>query len=112
MTNEELADEMIARLNALLESGPGAREAVSAIFQTRLAVPRALLNHPTILVRDHASLHEPGPGGASVSPMGILNGAIGNVGGDGPRKDWGLVSAVTDGMSETIQRFVRTRETP
>jgi hypothetical protein len=106
MTNEELADELVTRLNALLEAEPGhlpphVREAVSAVFNHRVAAHKSLGAHPTIVVIDHDDV------GVSVSALGVLNGLLGSVGGGGEFA--GLVAVETDGMSPLIQRFVRTR---
>jgi hypothetical protein len=119
MTNEELADELAARLNALLEAEPGhapphVREAVSAVFRHRVPAHKSLATHPTIVAKEHED------GSVTVSALGILNGLIGPLvtrSEDGKFVDMrmpaaGLIAIETDGMSPMVQRFVRTKETP
>jgi hypothetical protein len=67
------------------------RAAVSAIVMKRVPCNADLGDHPTIQVT-----REPRTQACSVSVLGLLNGICGVIP-SGPRKDWGWVTAVTDG---------------
>lgn len=100
MTDEELADEVVARLNALLESGAG--PALATLCGAWIPVDLDP-EHPTIQVDVH-------PGGATrVGFLGMLNGLVGAIP-SGPRAGWGHVAArFEDGR---IVRFERTDSDP
>jgi len=102
MTDEELADELIARLNRLIDSfSSDVRKVIADVFGHRCLVPQAMLHHPTIQVRESGV-------GTTVSALGVLNGIVGVIR-EGPKKDWGFITAVYDD-DNTLVRFERTKE--
>jgi hypothetical protein len=103
MTDEELADEIIARLNRLLESySSDVRKVIADVFGHRCHVPRAMVHHPTIQIRESGV-------GTTVSALGVLNGVVGVVR-EGPKAGWGFIAAVYDDDNALV-RFERTKET-
>lgn len=103
MTNEELADEIIARLNRLIEN-EAVRSALESLMLTRVSVAVSLMDHPTVVVRKpSATGHLP-----TLAFLGMLNGIVGVLP-DGPHKDWGFVSAVYDDDTKRLSRFQRTK---
>lgn len=97
MTDIELADEIIRRLNALIED-PDVRRDIGALMRDRVSVSAATANHPAIQVMDSRD-----PEGVStMSFLGLLNGVV------GVREDgWGHVTAVIDDDGE-LERFQKT----
>lgn len=96
MTNDELADEIIARLNKLLENDQ-VREDINALAHRTVSASWQTQEHPTIQTSaDRLSL------------IGLLNGIVGTIG-EGPRATWGLISAEFDEKMHLV-RFVRTKE--
>lgn len=95
MKDEELADELIKRLNRLIEK-PTIRQDIDALMRNKVSVAPDTAIHPTIQVD-----------GGFLGFLGLLNGAVG-VMGVGPRKDWGFICAeyADDGQ---LLRFVRTQ---
>ena len=118
--NTELADELILRLNKLIED-PDVRKDISALISKRIPCSQATLAHPTIQASPPSQdgLCEcgafGGPGCSMCKPMfgflGVLNGLVGTLGGSGPRAGWGLITAYEEDDG-TISRFMRTEENP
>ena len=101
MTDAELADEIIARLNRLIED-PAIRADVGKLLAERVACSKATDEHPSIQVRAYED------GSATVSFLGLINGLVGTmpgVAGGG----WGYVSAVLE-EDGSLVRFCRTFE--
>ncbi len=117
--NTELADELILRLNKLIED-PDVRKDISALIAKRIPCSQATLDHKTIQASPPSKdgLCEcgayGGPGCRLCKPtfgvLGVLNGLVGTIG-SGPRAGWGLITAYEedDGI---ISRFMRTEENP
>ena len=97
MKDEELADELITRLNRLIEIEP-VRTDIEALLKRTVTVDPYTVLHPTLQVADELQL----------SPIGLLNGIVGVIG-VGPRKDWGLIAAEYNNEGRLV-RFVRTQE--
>lgn len=99
MTDAELADLIIARLNDVLQYDS---EAVRRLIDSRVECNDALADHPTVQVRSREG--EP----HCVGFLGVLNGLVGTIQ-DGPRKGWGFITAVVEDDG-TISGFCRTSE--
>lgn len=65
MTDQELADEIIKRLNKLCED-PDVRADIGRLIETRIPVSRAAAEHPDIQMYD-----------GKLGFLGLLNGLIG-----------------------------------
>jgi hypothetical protein len=97
VNDEKLADEIIARLNMLIEDPAVCRD-ISRLIERRIPLDelsKNTLNHPTIQI----------PEGLGV--LGILNGLVGVIP-DGPRKNWGYISAEFDDDGNLVG-FGRTK---
>jgi hypothetical protein len=115
-----LADTLIERLNWLI-ANPEVRDDIHRLIEERVVCSNATLEHPTIQASgpDRTGLCEceayGGPGCSLCKPqfgfLGLLNGIVGTIGGHGPRKSWGLITAVI-GDDGKLQRFERTAEEP
>jgi hypothetical protein len=99
MTNEELADEIIRRLNDLLKDST-VRSNLTQLIEQRVVCSPALNDHPTVQVNVDKD------GTCTVGLLGMLNGLVGVIG-HGPRKEWGLIAAVLDDKG-WITKFTRT----
>ncbi len=66
MTNAELADEIIRRLNVLAQD-PALREDIQRLLETRIPCSEAAARHPTIQTT----------GGLLLGFLGLLNGLVG-----------------------------------
>jgi hypothetical protein len=100
MTDEEVADRMIARLNSMLED-EDVRKDVQALVETRIDVSQATADHATIQVTVSA-------GRPILGFLGLLNGLVGTVQ-QGKFAGWGLIAAeFTDADPSKLLRFVRT----
>lgn len=99
MTDADLADEVIARLNEII-SNPAVRADVRTLMEQRIVAATATADHPTIQV-----IVSP-DGTPTFGCLGLINGIIGTVKG-GKKDGWGHVSAeyADDG---SLIRFVRT----
>jgi uncharacterized membrane protein len=96
-------DELIAFLNSLVAID---HYAIAELLATRVPCNEALAAHQSVQVagagKDVAYI---APGTFRVGILGILNGYCGTID-DGPRKNWGPITAVYDnGM---LVRFERT----
>lgn len=95
MTDPELADEIIKRLNALLQD-PVTRVAINDLVETRVVVSTKLDDHPSIQVVE-----------GKLGFLGLLNGIVGAIP-EGERKGWGLIVAYFDD-DENLMDFRRTQ---
>lgn len=95
-TRAEIADIMIEALNKLLEDEHTRKDIAALMLRSVSASPQTVV-HPTIQVD-----------GARLSVLGLLNGSVGVVEA-GPRKGWGLITAVYDNDG-VLARFERTQE--
>lgn len=100
MTDQELADTLIERLNTLIED-PVVRHELGVIINFRFACNERLLEHPTIQVVQSAPDAPP-----TVGFLGILNGIVGVIP-EGQRKAWGWIAAEFDDNNNLV-RFLRT----
>ena len=90
MTDIELADELITRLNKLIEH-PDVRQDISALLAVGVPCSEATIQHPTLQVgwatkEDFAKQRK-----SKLGLLGFLNGLVG-VFPDGSKKDWGLIT--------------------
>lgn len=101
MTDDLLADEIIARLNRLLtDAHPEVRKDIERLVETRISVAAETLIHPSIQVSK-------GTGGEPVLGfLGLLNGLVGTIP-EGRFKDWGFVTAFYDDLGQ-LTHFKRT----
>lgn len=99
MTDEELADAMIARLNDIVITDP---EALAALIEVRVPCAQTMVDHP----RAQVSVDE--AGSATVGLLGVLNGIAGTVA-SGPNEGWGLIIAVVE--AGALVEFRRTLDT-
>jgi hypothetical protein len=128
MTDEELADELIGRLNRLL-ADPAVRLDVERLVQQRVPCSPATANHPTIQV-EHTNRQETtnalqrffgpefgpivaaaaGPHayeGMTVGFLGLLNGVVGTIPPEGIHAGWGYIAAYFDDDGR-LTHFKRT----
>ena len=107
MTNQELANELIRRLNELIVD-PQVKSTVGSLIETRVKVPYR--DHASIIVSINESPLE-GADSASyeVGLLGLLNGVVGRIGGDGPHHAYGLITAQFDDDG-FLEHFKRTTE--
>ena len=106
MTSEELADELILRLNSLLVD-PDVASLIYRMMNDRLSVPARISSHATIQVNDEpGSL--PGRNRYAVGFVGLLNGLVGAIDKpDSTLHGWGFIAGV---LSEgKLIRFERTK---
>jgi hypothetical protein len=97
MTDSELADLVIARLNEIHSHDP---EALKALISSRVPCNEALANHPSVQVGIH-------DGVTKVGLLGIINGIVGTIP-EGEKAGWGYVAAVFDDDEKTLTGFRRT----
>lgn len=88
MTDQELADELIERMNRVIRESEAARDAVSRLIQERIPAQPGLGPHPTIQVELRGEE-------VYVGFLGILNGTIGAIP-EGDKRGWGYVCARFD----------------
>jgi hypothetical protein len=98
MQNEDLADELIERLNTLCENQE-ARAVLGKLLNARVAGSEGLFDHPTIQVRRSGDLPE-------VGFLGMLNGLVGVIP-SGKFEGWGYITVQVDD-DDSISRFERT----
>ena len=81
MTEKEVAEHLVARLNEVLNTDP---DAVEALLESRVICSQALADHPTVQVRQEDSSVE----AYTLGFLGLLNGLVGV-------KDnaWGYIAA-------------------
>ncbi len=96
VSEEDLADELIARLNSILESlDEDGRASIQRLIDTRVPCSSSVLDHPTIQAR----AGEPPTFGF----LGMLNGLVGV-----DETSWGLISVEVDKTTGRVERFSRT----
>jgi hypothetical protein len=97
ITDEELADELIGRLNKLIEN-PAVRKDIGSLIDTRVGCSGTTRDHATIQVVD----------GKWLGLMGVLNGLVGIMP-TGHRQGWGYIAAEfsDDGVFERFKRTTR-----
>jgi len=93
--NAMLADILIERLNKLIED-PAVRIDIGQLFEIRMPVSEATRKHPTLQTVDKVFL----------GTLGLINGLVGVIP-DGPRKDWGYITAEYDDDNRLV-KFLRT----
>lgn len=102
MKDEELADEIIARLNDMLGNGDttaslNMHEALEALIEARVPCAVSLTAHPTLQV-----IHDNSTGVTVLGTLGLLNGVV------GVRKDGrGHITAFFDDNGRLV-RFEHT----
>jgi hypothetical protein len=96
MKDEELADEVIARLNKLIED-PAVRKDIGTLLERR--IPLGELSTKT---REHPTIQTP----MGLGAFGLLNGLVGVIT-SGPRQGWGYISAEFSDDNQLV-RFLRT----
>lgn len=102
ITNDELADNIILRLNGLVKD-PDIREDIHELIEARQPCSTASAGHPTIqTVSDQSEAANP-----LLGFLGILNGLVGAMP-DGPKAGCGYIAAVYDDADELtgFQRVV------
>ena len=100
MTDPELADILIERLNALIEE-PAIRLDVDALMKFELSCSDRTTAHPTI------QTHQAAPDAPPVLRLlGLLNGACGTIP-EGRFQGWGFIAAEYDDDDKLV-RFLRT----
>lgn len=103
MTNDQLADELIERMNELIGESEDARKALGTLLRLRSNAD-GLADHPSIQVWAGDTICK----GETVTFLGMLNGIVGTID-EGQRAGWGLIAAVVEQNGELI-RFERTEE--
>lgn len=103
MTDSELADAVIERLNALIQD-PAVRADVGKLVEERVPVGERTAAHPSIQVQQNIV------GDNVLGFLGLLNGLIGTIPG-GRLAGWGYVAAVFDEAGR-LERFRRTDAEP
>lgn len=113
MDDAQLADEIIARLNKLIED-PEVREVVGRLIEeARVTCPQSVLDHPSIVAVEfdpakHTTRVKPGhqaPAGW-VGFLGVLNGLVGT---RADKPGWGYIAAYyEDDAPNTLVRFQRS----
>jgi len=98
MNDSDLADEIIGRLNKLIED-PIIREDLGKLIETRVPCSDVTRDHPTIQASE-----------GGVGFLGFLNGLIGTIHGE-RLNGWGYIAAVFDDNMK-LERFRRTDSVP
>lgn len=98
MTDTELADALIARLNEVI-TDPEVRADVHRLVETRVPCGHVTADHPSIQVQINGE--DP-----TFGFIGLLNGIVGAMPG-GVRAGWGYIAAVFDDQGQLL-RFERT----
>lgn len=99
-SDSDLADEVIARLNALIQD-PNIRADLEKLINERIAVSKETIDHPTIQVAADSN---------TLGFLGLLNGIVGTIT-EGRLKGWGYIAAVYDDSGK-LERFRRTDTEP
>lgn len=97
MTEQQLADEIVARLNKLIESDD-VRKDIERLIAQRVPHSDATRDHPTIQV-----------GGQGFGVLGLLNGLVAPIEA-GPRKGWGRIAGEFDEADGKLLGFRATEE--
>lgn len=105
--NENLADEIIERLNQLIVD-PAIRKDIGTLLETRIPCSPAVLDHPTLQGgwATQESYDRKDPPGLGI--LGLINGLVGTIA-DGPRRGWGFITATFDDDMQLVS-FSRTEE--
>jgi hypothetical protein len=98
MNSIELADELIARLNKLIED-PAVRDDIGRLVEARIECSNQTAEHPTIQAQTEA-------GRAVVGFLGVLNGLVGTIP-TGKLTGYGYIAAYVDDDNKLV-RFERT----
>lgn len=96
ITDSELADELIRRINELMQGPPNVRDDIASLFDCEVDASLATYQHPTLQVTAEGNLRL----------LGFLNGVVGTLK-SGPRKGWGHIIGhfTTDGnMLERLEK--------
>lgn len=101
MTDQELAAELVRRLNALIENHD-ARKALAELITNFVVCSASLGDHPTIQVIDEGEL-------CAVGFLGMLNGVVGVAPRELRHGGYGWITAVWDGHGRLL-RFQVTGE--
>ena len=104
MTDIELADELIKRLNALIHSNQDIRKDIDTLTKTYVHVSRATGEHPTLQCFQDSSNKE-----YLLGLLGVLNGIVGVIP-EGKKEGFGYIAAIYD--YGKLQRFERTDSLP
>lgn len=101
MTNEEFTDELVRRLNVLIDDDD-VKNVVVSMIASRIVGAKSLRDHPTIRVRMETDTFYP-----SVNLIGLLNGICGSVE-EGARAGAGLLCSVVNKEGGYLIAFART----
>lgn len=101
ISDSELADILIARLNKLIED-PHVRSDIDVLIDAHVSGSTDTREHRTII-----TAARPGGVTAYLGTLGLLNGLMSHVGGEGEHKDCGRITAEC-GDYECLVRFRRT----
>ena len=93
MKDEELADEIIARLNKLCED-PEVLLTIGRLLDQRVLASKEILDHPTLQFSDMAH-----PSQMGLGFIGLLNGLVGTIQ-SGKFECWGFICACWDGEGD------------
>lgn len=98
MKDEALAQELVRRLNSLLESSPDMGRFLYNLAESRVPVVNSLVDHPTLQVNVTAE------GDGQCGFLGLLNGLVGVLP-DGPREGWGYITGHFDEEKQVVEGF-------
>lgn len=99
MTDTELADALIARLNEII-ADPEVRADVHRLLGARVPCRQPTIDHPSI------QAHIVDGEDPTIGFLGLLNGIVGTMP-NGKRAGWGYIAAVFDDQDQLL-RFERT----
>jgi hypothetical protein len=100
MDDSELADVLIGRLNKLIENA-NVRKDIGVLIETRVACSQDTLDHPSIqteAMNMDGMRIKPGatPPPGRIGFLGVLNGLVGTIPEEGPKRGWGYITAEFD----------------
>jgi hypothetical protein len=107
--NENLAADLIDRLNALIEHEPLVGDLLGVMFAKTIVIADRegnLRQHPTLQVWAPGEIPEVGEGEIGITLIGLLNGIVGTIP-SGRREGWGYIAAVRE-KDGRISSFERT----
>jgi hypothetical protein len=96
MTDSDLADEIILRLNKLIQNHPNIKADVSKLLMMKIDASHETCTHQTIQVNCENV----------VGTLGFLNGLVGVIK-QGPKSDCGYITAVFNDNG-VLENFIRT----
>lgn len=96
-----LAQEVVKRLNALLESSPAMGRLLYDLAEARVNVDASLADHPTLQVNQ---LNDGVQDYFQCGFLGLLNGLVGVIP-DGPREGWGYITGHFDEEKQVVESF-------